>query len=318
MTWRRTRSRSRTNTQGLEERGEEKQKRGVNGRDIVVLDNSGRRLGSTSEPPIEEKSASDPESSSTSSETRDVNPHGGVQFSQQTNQLPHVARNITFADDVIPSVPGAPEDDRVPQMPSTEQNIAFLERQRNQNSGEILRIPGPRESDRGQGPETLRDDPNTPLSPDGEGQDRHITFPNLEPTRTRTTNMAGSLLPRTTTGRSQGASSALERSTSAYRVRRSSGTFPFQRSTTTQTSPAPYLSWQPTIGRNSAFVDLTEEQREELGGIEYRSLKLLALILIGKTPSSNKTHKAAKHLTVYQAIMWGGTLWASSISFLGY
>jgi potassium uptake Trk family protein len=43
----------------------------------------------------------------------------------------------------------------------------------------------------------------------------------------------------------------------------------------------PYLSWEPTIGRNSAFPDLTEEQREELGGIEYRSLKTLALILVG-------------------------------------
>lgn len=41
----------------------------------------------------------------------------------------------------------------------------------------------------------------------------------------------------------------------------------------------PYLSWEPTVGRNSTFVDLTEEQREELGGIEYRSLKSLALIL---------------------------------------
>lgn len=43
----------------------------------------------------------------------------------------------------------------------------------------------------------------------------------------------------------------------------------------------PYLSWEPTIGRNSAFLDLTEAQREELGGIEYRSLKTLALILTG-------------------------------------
>ncbi|KAK4158029.1 Low-affinity potassium transport protein [Chaetomidium leptoderma] len=43
----------------------------------------------------------------------------------------------------------------------------------------------------------------------------------------------------------------------------------------------PYLSWEPTIGRNSAFPDLSEEQREELGGIEYRSLKTLALILTG-------------------------------------
>src|SRR5262249_46472877 len=45
--------------------------------------------------------------------------------------------------------------------------------------------------------------------------------------------------------------------------------------------PMPYLSWTPTIGRNSAFVDLSEEQREELGGIEYRALKTLAFILVG-------------------------------------
>lgn len=45
--------------------------------------------------------------------------------------------------------------------------------------------------------------------------------------------------------------------------------------------PAPYISWEPTIGRNSAFLGLTEEQREELGGIEYRSLKTLALVLLG-------------------------------------
>ncbi|KAI9744284.1 MAG: low affinity potassium transporter [Claussenomyces sp. TS43310] len=42
----------------------------------------------------------------------------------------------------------------------------------------------------------------------------------------------------------------------------------------------PYFSWEATVGRNSAFVDLSEQQREELGGIEYRSLKSLALILV--------------------------------------
>lgn len=41
-----------------------------------------------------------------------------------------------------------------------------------------------------------------------------------------------------------------------------------------------YLSWRPTIGRNSTFVNLTEEQKEELGGVEYRSLKLLSKILV--------------------------------------
>ncbi|ODQ67279.1 potassium transport protein TRK1/TRK2, partial [Nadsonia fulvescens var. elongata DSM 6958] len=41
-----------------------------------------------------------------------------------------------------------------------------------------------------------------------------------------------------------------------------------------------YLSWQPTIARNSNFVDLSDEQKEELGGVEYRTLKILAKILV--------------------------------------
>ena len=42
----------------------------------------------------------------------------------------------------------------------------------------------------------------------------------------------------------------------------------------------PYLSWNATPGRNSTFVGLDEAQRDELGGIEYRALKTLAVILI--------------------------------------
>ncbi|KKF96248.1 Potassium transport protein 1 [Ceratocystis platani] len=41
----------------------------------------------------------------------------------------------------------------------------------------------------------------------------------------------------------------------------------------------PYLSYTPTTGRNSQFIGLSLEQREELGGIEYRSLRTLAVIL---------------------------------------
>ncbi|KAL2753808.1 hypothetical protein ACRALDRAFT_2044130 [Sodiomyces alcalophilus JCM 7366] len=47
-----------------------------------------------------------------------------------------------------------------------------------------------------------------------------------------------------------------------------------------QVDDAPYLSWAPTLGRNSQFLELSEDQREELGGIEYRSLRILALILV--------------------------------------
>jgi Trk-type K+ transport system membrane component len=48
-----------------------------------------------------------------------------------------------------------------------------------------------------------------------------------------------------------------------------------------KTDDMPYLSYTPTIGRNSNFVGLTLEQREELGGIEYRSLRTLAMVLLG-------------------------------------
>ncbi|EPS39267.1 hypothetical protein H072_6953 [Dactylellina haptotyla CBS 200.50] len=45
----------------------------------------------------------------------------------------------------------------------------------------------------------------------------------------------------------------------------------------------PYLSYNPTIGRNSQFNygELTDEQKEELGGVEYRALRTLAYILVG-------------------------------------
>ncbi|EDK45276.1 hypothetical protein LELG_03455, partial [Lodderomyces elongisporus NRRL YB-4239] len=41
-----------------------------------------------------------------------------------------------------------------------------------------------------------------------------------------------------------------------------------------------YLSWTPTVGRNSTFIKLTEEQKDELGGIEYRAVKLLIKIIV--------------------------------------
>ena len=53
-----------------------------------------------------------------------------------------------------------------------------------------------------------------------------------------------------------------------------------------QSQPAlndrPFLSRQVTIGRNSQFQNMTSEDREALGGIEYRSLKLLLKIVVGK------------------------------------
>lgn len=50
---------------------------------------------------------------------------------------------------------------------------------------------------------------------------------------------------------------------------------PFSRTMSTN-----YLSWQPTIGRNSNFYNLTQSQKDELGGVEYRAIKLLCTILL--------------------------------------
>ncbi|KAL2840719.1 cation transport protein-domain-containing protein [Aspergillus pseudodeflectus] len=46
-------------------------------------------------------------------------------------------------------------------------------------------------------------------------------------------------------------------------------------------SNLPGLSSQATLGRNSQFLNLTAEDRERLGGIEYRSLRLLLKIVMG-------------------------------------
>lgn len=44
--------------------------------------------------------------------------------------------------------------------------------------------------------------------------------------------------------------------------------------------PTNYLSWKPTVGRNSKFIALTKQQKIELGGVEYQSMKLLGRILV--------------------------------------
>ncbi|BEI89225.1 uncharacterized protein CcaverHIS019_0205870 [Cutaneotrichosporon cavernicola] len=42
----------------------------------------------------------------------------------------------------------------------------------------------------------------------------------------------------------------------------------------------PYISFSAAVGRNSKFKGLTEEQMDELGGVEYRALKLLFWITL--------------------------------------
>ena len=66
---------------------------------------------------------------------------------------------------------------------------------------------------------------------------------------------------------------------------RASMPFPISRDHTVNrraSEDMPYLSSSATIGRNSQFYNLTRQDRNELGGIEYRSLKLLLKVVFGK------------------------------------
>ena len=226
-----------------------------------------------------------------------------------------LTREITFADEVTRLTSTTSTDHRLPQQMSAEQQIAFLENQRNPKDKGALRIPGPREFDRGDVPQKLsRTDEedslrrnstnsaenanNDDIEPDeedrqhernGNGQ-RNITIDETNAVQTRqkrrTSPSSRLTFRKTATNRTENTPS-FERHGSSGRPR--SNTFDGSRSNTSKEShPMPYLSWQPTIGRNSAFVDLTEDQREELGGIEYRSLKTLAILLVSKSFKSLK------------------------------
>lgn len=43
--------------------------------------------------------------------------------------------------------------------------------------------------------------------------------------------------------------------------------------------PVPYISFEAVVGRNSAFQQLSRDQLEELGGVEYRALTALLWIV---------------------------------------
>ncbi|KAI0621914.1 potassium ion transporter [Pyrenophora tritici-repentis] len=188
---------------------------------------------------------------------------------------------------------------RLPQS-NKEKSIAFVEAQRNPTARNKLRIPGPRDFDQGLTPEAVKGDdeeldrvqsrPSHESHPHprferanslphaANGDDRpfknHITIDVPD----RVNGPTGhSIYDRTgTVDADTGPTAGMH-----LRNRTRSRTIAsfLSRSKDEDEEPVPYLSWTPTIARNSNFVDLTEEQREELGGIEYRALKLLAMIL---------------------------------------
>lgn len=301
---RRTRSRSKTEARDEKDLGHAE--RGVNGRNIVVLHHG---QGSSSPAPVhaepEKETAASLPGAGVAAHDHAANEAGSDTRAAPTSPAgPAAHREITFADGWTGADPHVLAN-RLPAARSTEHHIAFLENQRNPKDKDTLRIPGPRDFDRGVKPEAVKEDgaagpPTEELAsmrepshdrPNDEGSEstlddqpvkRTITIdesarprPSLHADGSPATKMrrAGSLrapsLGKTAPSFGKAISAARTRASTWMDARQGQ-----------PKESMPYLSWTPTIGRNSAFIDLTEEQREELGGIEYRALKTLAVILV--------------------------------------
>jgi hypothetical protein len=310
---RRERTRSRSKSQAKEEQTVDKEEKGVGNRPITVLRGANGIAEGRSLPPAETLGAGMPShangDASKDPTTEPLSP------SSQSEPAPF-HRDIVFADEIKPSRSrGITNDERVPEQRSAEQHIAFVENQRNPKDKGTLRIPGPRDYDQGKMPERVEEgDENLIKSPSGEdphddalsrvsdfhpppsavGRDTELNFDDHpiknrkiedededEPTRNKfRAGIAAFVSPFKSAKPNKGPHPTGIVSLRHRARSRTIGSFTTSRSQ--EKDPMPYLSWTPTVGRNSAFVDLTEEQREELGGIEYRALKTLAFILVRK------------------------------------
>ena len=243
------------------------------------------------------------------------------------DQMPGSAHTaIKFADTVKRSDGLDDGLTKFPQLRQNAEHIAILERQRNQDS-EVLRIPGPRDAERGQVP-TLLDDDSLEEDEDGTLQrirtadsrpgsrpgSRPVSRPETQPeTQSETQSEEASEQPSNSVNRQPAITiteperrkrdemvdeaKAWGNTLESLRFRRPrmfnqdqkqvhedfgehpsrvrSKTFGTLKSALSREKEdeMPYLSYTPTIGRNSNFIGLSLEEREELGGIEYRSLR---------------------------------------------
>ncbi|KAJ6110818.1 hypothetical protein N7486_003053, partial [Penicillium sp. IBT 16267x] len=284
-----TRSRMDTVSQGKDSQDINRAELGVSGRSIVVLRNDS---GDARESRLPDPTAASPVDGSSDSDA--------PTSKEVTNQsTPENSQNDVGSRFGLSNL-------RLPTQLSPEHHIAFVENQR-KNKG-ALRIPSPREYDRGGVPEDLddgggdegeNDQTNEPVGlrsrrpSSGSSEDDqvppmdgpHITINEPDFPRTRTRSNTFARLDTRPTMRdtmtkdvndANDDDAGLGPSNTRPTVRGIWRSLTHERERPTQ----PYLSWNATVARNSNFVDLTEEQRDELGGIEYRALKTLAVVLI--------------------------------------
>ncbi len=228
---------------------------------------------------------------------------------------------ITFADTVKRS--DGMEDDatKFPQLRAHAEHIAILERQRNEDNNDVLRIPGPRDAERGQMPTRLEElDANDeeyaiarsrtidsmvhpgpgpgPATGNQHLRGRQPTITITEPEKRKKRDgiadeakaIGGTIdalrfrKPRIFNRNQMQHHEDDDGSPVRQEPTRERALSRIRSALNREThkmDDMPYLSYTPTMARNSNFVGLTLEQREELGGIEYRSLRTLALVLLG-------------------------------------
>lgn len=78
------------------------------------------------------------------------------------------------------------------------------------------------------------------------------------------------------------------------------------------------LSRHATLGRNSSFHGLTPEDWERIGGIEYRSLRLLLKIVFGKTAPLIPSTANLSSLTIFQRTSSVSTYSVPFVSWVGF
>lgn len=255
--------------------------KGVNGRDITVMHHTAQKSRITNDGILLDKQNS----------VNGTNMNGSAKLDQSHSEAPHPgARDtqIKFSDNFRRSDTIPEDEDMAMPLPSKRsdaEHIAILERQRKQDKG-ALRIPGPRDADRGAVPEEVEEDEEW----DGDGlapgirkrRQSSIDAVNYERPQARqpashtdrqqTITIAEPQHPKRDEAVEDAEASAPTHINALQRIKTAL--------TQNQDDPMPYLPFHPTIGRNSEFLGLTEEERELLGGIEYRSLKTLAGVLV--------------------------------------
>jgi potassium uptake Trk family protein len=285
--------------------------KGVNGREINVLLNGARSRITNDGMLLEGNRSLANEQRRVPSSQPPSQPRTNDPDETQEARKPEIkfAHTVTKSD-------GLGEDTlKLPPARSQQEHIAFLERQR-KGDDEVLRIPNPRDAERGILPKRVEagddeeqepdagDLPAGASAPTAAADNRQQAITIEEPDRNKLQQSDSDELVEDvkaaahafsflklrkphflnhTGSKHHGTEAESSGTVTASKARSRRPSFQSTRTAFSRekVEGTPYLSWEPTIGRNSNFPDLTEEQREELGGIEYRSLKTLALVLTG-------------------------------------